>query len=76
MPIIGILLELAGSRFARWVNVGYFPLVGVVFSGVGIFAWPDHHGLVYAVLGLLALGVGISNYFWYGKRGCLNRDQS
>jgi predicted membrane channel-forming protein YqfA (hemolysin III family) len=76
VPIIGILLELAGSRFARCVNVGYFFVVGVVFSCVGIFTWPDHHGLVYLALGLLALGVGISNYFWFRERRNLNSVRS
>ena len=74
VPIVGILLELTSSRFARWVNVGYFLVVGVVFSGVGIFAWPDHHAFVYLLLGLLALGVSIANYYWYRRRRSLNCD--
>ncbi len=76
VPVVGLLLELAGSRFARWVNIGYFLTVGVVFSGVGIYSWPDHHGLVYLVLGLLALGISIANYFWYRKPRSLNSKQS
>src|SRR5271169_1561609 len=30
VPILGILLEVVGSRFAKWVNVGYFTFVVVV----------------------------------------------
>ncbi len=76
VPIAGVLLELVGSRFAQWVNVGYFFTVGVMFSGVGIYSWPDHHGFVYLVLGLLALGVSIANYFWYRKLRSLSGNQS
>ncbi len=36
IPILGILLEFLGSRFAKWVNVGYLALVGIVFSAAGI----------------------------------------
>jgi len=30
VPVLGILLEFFGSRFAKWVNVGYFIFVAVV----------------------------------------------
>jgi hypothetical protein len=61
IPILGILLEFLGSRFAKWINIGYLVFVGTVFSAVGIWNWPDHHGLIYLFLGLLALGfAGVS----------------
>jgi hypothetical protein len=37
VPILGILLEFVGSRFARWVNVGYFTFVAVVLFGMNFF---------------------------------------
>jgi hypothetical protein len=51
IPAIGILLELLGSRFAKWVNIGYFFFAGVVLSAVGMLARPDHHAWIYLFLG-------------------------
>jgi hypothetical protein len=37
VPILGILLEFVGSRFAKWVNVGYFTFVVVVVFRMNFF---------------------------------------
>jgi hypothetical protein len=37
VPILGILLEFVGSRFAKWVNVGYFTFVVVVVFRMDFF---------------------------------------
>ena len=37
VPVLGILLEFFGSRFAKWVNVGYFTFVAVVIFGMNFF---------------------------------------
>ena len=67
IPILGILLEFLGSRFAKWVNVGYLVFVGTVFSAVGIWTWPDHHGLIYLFLGLLALAFAGVSWLLYRR---------
>ena len=67
IPILGILLEFLGSRFAKWVNVGYLVFVGTVFSAIGIWTWPDHHGLIYLFLGLLALAFAAVSWLLYRK---------
>jgi hypothetical protein len=42
VPILGILLEFARSRFAKWVNVGYWTFVVVMALGLTFF-WDGHH---------------------------------
>jgi hypothetical protein len=37
VPILGILLEFVGSRFAKWVNVGYFTFVVAVVFRMNFF---------------------------------------
>jgi|ERR1700675_377782 len=65
IPILGILLEFLGSRLAKWLNIGYFIFLGSVFSAVGIWNWPDHHGIIYLVLGLVALAFAGSDWVLY-----------
>jgi hypothetical protein len=67
IPMLGILLEFLGSRFAKWVNVGYFVFVGVVFSTIGIWAWSDYHARIYLLLGLPALAVAGVSYLLYRR---------
>src|SRR5258708_18359298 len=55
IPILGIVLELLGSRLAKWVNIGYFVFVGSVFSAISIWAWPDYHRTVLLLPALPAL---------------------
>lgn len=38
VPILGILFEFIASRFAKWVNVGYFTFVVVVLFGMNFFS--------------------------------------
>src|SRR3954452_9537137 len=54
IPILGILLELFGSRLAKWVNIGYFVFVGAIFSAISVGTWPDYHGRVLLLQGLAA----------------------
>jgi hypothetical protein len=67
IPVLGIVLEFLGSRFAKWLNIGYFAYFGAVFSGIGILSWPDHHGLISLLFGVLALGVTGVDYLLYRR---------
>jgi hypothetical protein len=54
VPVLGIVLELAGWRFARWVNVGYFTLLGFYYCAGAAWWWSDpFHGV------LLIMGLGL-----------------
>jgi hypothetical protein len=68
VPILGILLEFVGSRFARWVNVGYFTFVGVVLFGMNFFVgshfYIQRHFNRQWVFPLAAAGV---TYFLYSS---------
>jgi len=67
IPVLGIVLEFLGSRFAKWLNLGYFVYFGVVFTGMGILNLPDHHGLIILLFGVLALGVSGVSYLLYRR---------
>jgi hypothetical protein len=53
VPILGIVVELVGWRFARWVNVGYLALLSLYWCG-GAAYW--HSDPFFGVL--LIIGVG------------------
>jgi hypothetical protein len=55
IPVLGIVLEVCRSRFAKWLNLGYFVYFGVVFSAMGILNLPDHHALISVLFGIVAL---------------------
>jgi hypothetical protein len=55
VPAVGIALDLVGSRFAKWVNVGYFTLLGLFYCAETVRWWSDpfHGVLLISGLGLL-----------------------
>lgn len=67
IPVLGIVLEVCRSRFAKWLNLGYFLYFGVVFSVMGILNLPDHHALVSLLFGLVALSFSGVSYLLYRK---------
>ena len=66
-PFLGVLFEFLGWRVAKWVNVGYFFLVGIAYTAAGIWNWPDHHAVVALVLGLPALAIAGVNWLLYRR---------
>jgi hypothetical protein len=54
LPIVGILLELANSRFARWVNVGCFAVAGCFWLAAAVWWRSDSF---FGVLLIIALGL-------------------
>lgn len=54
LPLIGIVLELANSKFARWVNVGCFTVAGG-FWLLGAVWW--HSDPFFGVLLIIAIGL-------------------
>jgi hypothetical protein len=67
VPALGVLLEFFDSRFAKWVNVGYFVFVGCVSSAISIWAWSDYHGHMLLPVGIAALAVAIVDYLLYRR---------
>ena len=67
IPVLGILLEVYRSRFAKWLNLGYFVYFGIVFSGLGILNLPDHHARISLFFGIVALGFSCVSYLLYRK---------
>ena len=67
IPVLGIVLEVFHSRFAKWLNLGYFIYFGVVFSAMGLLNLPDHHALISLFFGIVALSFFAVSYFLYRK---------
>lgn len=65
IPVLGMVLDLFQSRYAKWLNIGYFVCFGVVFSGIGVLNLPDHHAQLSLLFGILALGVSGVSYLLY-----------
>jgi len=80
IPVLGIVLEVCRSRFAKWLNLGYFVYFGVVFSGIGILGLPDHHAFISLFFGIAALSFSGVSYLLYRKpkihRLTVNSDKS
>jgi uncharacterized membrane protein HdeD (DUF308 family) len=67
IPALGIVLEVFHSRFAKWINLGYFTYFGVLFSVMGILNLPDEHAFISLLYGIMALIFGIVSYLLYCK---------
>jgi hypothetical protein len=69
LPIVGILLELVNSRFARWVNVGCFAVAGCFWLAAAVWS---HSDPFFGVLLIIALGLltiaGITELVYRGTR--------
>jgi hypothetical protein len=74
IPILGILLEVFGSRFAKWVNVGFFGLLGLAFAYIGLMNWSDYVIRIYFYSAIPAFALAGVNYLLYrGKRRSLDK---
>jgi hypothetical protein len=54
LPLIGIVLELANWKFARWVNVGCFTCAGVFWLAAAVWWRSDSF---FGVLLIIAVGL-------------------
>jgi hypothetical protein len=69
LPLIGIVLEIANWKFARWVNVGCFACAGVFWLPAAVW---DRSDSFFGVLLIIALGLltiaGITEGVYRGTR--------
>jgi hypothetical protein len=74
LPIVGILLELVNSRFARWINVGCFTVAGC-FWLAGAIWW--HSDPFFGVLLIVAMGLltiaGLTETVYLNGQAAVNR---
>jgi hypothetical protein len=65
LPAVAIALELVGSRYARWANVGYLIAFGVFYCSEAARYWSDSfHGVLLLIgLALLIIG-GLTNLIY------------
>jgi hypothetical protein len=70
VPILGAILEICGSKFAKRINVGFWIALALYYIVGAIFEWSDPFGpLVLLIGGTLLIPAGI-NYLLY-RKGCL-----
>jgi hypothetical protein len=69
VPLIGILLEVFGIALAKYVNIGYFAVLVLVWGTICLYNWHDLHARVYSFLGFfLALLVACADLRLYRNR--------
>ena len=66
VPILEIYLEAVDSRFAKWVNVGYFTSMVVVSYGLSFLPTDNFYGYSGQLL-LVPLTAAAVTYFLYSK---------
>ena len=66
VPILGIYLEVVDSRFAKWVNVGYFTVMVVVSYGLSLLPALRFYGYSGQLLLIPISAAGVT-YFLYSK---------
>lgn len=67
IPLLGIVLEVLRSRFAKWLNLSYFAYLAIVFSTGGVLTLPDHHAFVSLFFGAIAVSFFAVSYLLYRK---------
>lgn len=50
LPVIGILLEVLGIAVAKYVNIGYFAVLVLLWGTICLYNWHDLHARVYSFL--------------------------
>ena len=55
-PVLGIILELVGLKFAKWINIGYLTLAGCFLLGEAIWWRSDPF---FGVLLIMSVGLFI-----------------
>jgi len=69
LPIVGIVLEVVNSKFARWVNVGCFTAAGSFWLAAAVW-W--HSDPFFGVLLIIGLGLfsiaGLTEIIYRGTR--------
>jgi len=67
IPAAGIVLEIWGLWIAKYVNIGYFALLTIVWGVVMIYNWSDSHAALYSgalfCFSLVVTGVDLGLYW-------------
>jgi hypothetical protein len=67
VPVVGAIFEVLGSRAAKWLNAGYFLIMGSYFTAIGLLNWAVYEGHLYFFFGLCALAIALVSFFLYRK---------
>lgn len=67
IPVLGAILEALGSRAAKFVNIGFFLLIGALFTSTGLLNWSVFEGHLYLFFGLCALTIALVSFFLYRR---------
>lgn len=70
VPILGIVLEFQDSRFARWVNIGYFTIVSAVMFGC-IFLIHTRSRMIFIPLAAAGVTYLVYSEWWVPPSGPL-----
>jgi hypothetical protein len=69
IPAAGILFEILGFKMAKYINIGYFVVLTVLWGAICIYNWHDMDARFYSVAySFLALIVVLVDLRLYRKR--------
>jgi hypothetical protein len=68
IPASGTVLELVGSKLAKWINVGFWTLAGLYYSVGAVYYHADPFFGVLLIMGVGLLVLGGINYLLYRSR--------
>jgi hypothetical protein len=70
IPVIGAILEIFGSKYAKWLNVGFWTLAGLYYCAAAAYYWSDPFFGVLLILGVgLLIPAGITYLLYRGQDG-------
>jgi len=68
IPVSGAILEVFGSRFAKWINMGFWILLATYYLVGAMLEWSDPFGPLVLIIGItLLIPAGVS-YLLYRNR--------
>src|ERR1700739_129483 len=62
VPVSGAILEVFASKFAKWINIGFWISLGVYYLVAAAFDWSDPFGPLVLLIGVALLIPAGINY--------------
>jgi hypothetical protein len=68
VPASGVILEILGSKYAKWVNVGFWALAGLYYCAGAAYYLSDAYFGVLLIMGVgLLIHAGINFLLYRGR---------
>jgi hypothetical protein len=65
VSVAGVVLETARSKYAKWINIGFWLLLAAYYLLGAVMAWSDPFGPLLLLMGVTLLIPAGINYLLY-----------